>query len=161
MLSLRKLTAFGAAIAGILLAPAIANAQQTTAFTTSDLNLRQGPGTQYQIILAMPQGSQVTVNHCANNSSWCHLTFGQYAGWASSRYLTTTPPRYVAGPAPQPQYPQQPHYPQQPQVHAPVVQPSPPPPPHVVQPHPQPPPYYHYYGWRYPWLNFRFNFWFH
>lgn len=149
MVSLRKFIAVGVALAGVALAPSLANAQ-TTAYTTADLNLRQGPSTQYSVILAMPQGSQVTINYCANNSSWCQVQFRQYVGWASSRYMTTTPPRYVQAPQPQP--------------HAPVYQPAPPPPPpqHVVQPHPHPPPqHHHYYGWRYPSLQFRFNFWFH
>ena len=129
MVTLRKFFIAGAAVLGAFVLPATANAQQAvTAYTSADLNLRDGPGTYFRVILAMPRGSQVQVSYCSNEDVWCFVQYGQNAGWASSRYLTSAAPQY-AQQTPEPQY-QQPQY-QQPQYQKPqqqvaVVQPQPP-----------------------------------
>jgi len=133
MFSLRKTVFAGLAILGAtLVAPSLANAQNQTviAYTTATaLNLRDGPGTQFRVITAMPRGSQVEVSYCSTNEDWCFMTYGQYSGWASSRYLTTSAQQYgqqqygqqqygqqqygQQTPYPQQQYGQQTPYPQQ------------------------------------------------
>jgi len=124
MVTLRKFFIAGAAVLGAFVLPATANAQQAvTAYTSADLNLRDGPGTEFQVILAMPRGVQVQVSYCSNEDVWCFVQYGQNAGWASSRFLTSSAPQY----AQQPQYqqPQQRQYqqPQQPQQQVAVAQP--------------------------------------
>ncbi len=82
--------------------------QQTlAAYTTLALNLRAGPGTNYQVLLSMPANSQVYVFYCGDASQpWCYVNFNGYEGWASARYLTQNPP-FVAQPTfPTPGYPQ-------------------------------------------------------
>lgn len=121
MVTLRKFFIAGAAVLGAFVLPATANAQQAvTAYTSADLNLRDGPGTEFQVILAMPRGAQVQVSYCSNEDVWCFVQYGQNAGWASSRFLTSSAPQYAQQPQ-QPQY-QQPQY-QQPQQQVAVAQP--------------------------------------
>lgn len=131
MVSLRKSLAAGALAVGALLSLGAAAQAQITlgpvlpggpimqqqtivAYTTLALNLRAGPGTQYQILLSMPAGSPLFVSYCGDASTpWCFVNFNGYEGWASARYLSQNPP--YAG-YPQPVYPQQvyptPGYPQ-------------------------------------------------
>lgn len=168
MPSFRTLIIAGATLVAAGLIPAVASAQdqQIIAYTTVDLNLREGPSTDYRIVTAMQQGAEVRILYCSGNQTWCYLQYRQYVGWASSRYLTSSPPQYAQLPPqpnypqypqqqyPQQQYPQQyPQYPQQ-QVYQPYPPPPPPPPQQqvvVVQPNPYP------YYWSGPYA--RFNFW--
>lgn len=174
MVSFRKVFIAGAAVLGAIVLPATANAQQSvTAYTSADLNLREGPGTEFRVLLAMPRGSQVQVSYCSAENVWCFVQYGQSSGWASSRYLTNNAPQYAQQ---QPQY-QQPQY-QQPQYQQPQYQPQqqvavyqPP----VYQPPQQPPvvyqppvyqpnypvgavpyPYYRPYGFS-AWMNLWFR----
>lgn len=50
-----------------------------------DLNLRAGPGTNYQVLTTMPGGAVVEVEGC--RSGWCRLDYRGREGWASARYL--------------------------------------------------------------------------
>ena len=43
-----------------------------TATTNSHANLRQGPGTSFQVVVSVPAGTDVTVNACVPN--WCAVT---------------------------------------------------------------------------------------
>lgn len=52
------------------------------------LNLRQGPGTNYNVILVMPGGSTVSIMGSAQ-SGFYPITFHGTKGWASADYLTT------------------------------------------------------------------------
>jgi hypothetical protein len=170
MPSFRKSIVAGAILVGIGLVPAAANAQDQVivAYTSVDLNLREGPGTEFRIITAMPLGSEVRILYCETSVTWCYLQYRQYVGWGSSRYLTQSPPQYAQQPQQYPQYPQQqyPQYPQQqyPQYPQQAYMPPPPPPPppqqYVVVPPQQPnvvvvqPGPYPYY-----WANARFALW--
>ncbi|GGK32005.1 SH3 domain-containing protein [Salinarimonas ramus] len=64
---------------------AVSGAQAEPARTTADLNLRQGPGTQYAIVASMPRGSLVDVRDCVR--SWCEVGYRGRIGWASRRFL--------------------------------------------------------------------------
>jgi hypothetical protein len=57
--------------------------------TTTDLNLRSGPGTSYGILLTMPGNSiaQEVGGGCPT-SGWYKLTYSGVTGWASGTYLT-------------------------------------------------------------------------
>ncbi|WP_052341562.1 SH3 domain-containing protein [Salinarimonas rosea] len=66
-----------------------------------DLNLRAGPGTNYQVIATMPGGVVVDVEGC--RGSWCRVDYRGRSGWASARYLGE--PSVRRGPrAPAPDY---------------------------------------------------------
>lgn len=82
-MTLRNLLIAGAA--AIALALPGAAAADTFAATTTELNLRGGPGTAHGVIAVMPAGSPVTIHQCGGG--WCQLTFANRTGWASQRYL--------------------------------------------------------------------------
>jgi len=64
-----------------------ADAQLYQAQTSTTLNVRQGPGTQYAVIGTIPGGQIVIVDGCATGYAWCHIRYNALQGWASARYL--------------------------------------------------------------------------
>lgn len=80
-----KLT-LGATVAGLLLATTAY--AETTATAWTDLNLRVGPGTSYEVVAVIPAAQAVTVDGCLEASSWCRVKHGDITGWASGDYLT-------------------------------------------------------------------------
>ncbi len=80
LMSLRTLTASAA-----VLALSTGFAAAAPAVVQNDLNLRSGPGTDYDVIAAMPAGSTVNVLGC--QGGWCQVAFGGTAGFASRSYL--------------------------------------------------------------------------
>ena len=75
-----KLLGAGAAL---LLSTGAALALPATAQT--DLNVRSGPGTQYQVVGSIQGGETVDVGSCAG--SWCQVSFNGGSGYASRNYL--------------------------------------------------------------------------
>lgn len=59
-----------------------------TAITTSDLNLRDGPGTGYGVLIVMPEGAAVTLLGDSSNG-FLSVSYGGIDGWASATYLDT------------------------------------------------------------------------
>ena len=59
-----------------------------TAYVTPKrgINMRSGPGTEYNIIAAIPYGTAVQVNSSAG--SWYAISYGGKSGYASSSYLS-------------------------------------------------------------------------
>ncbi|MBX6427223.1 MAG: SH3 domain-containing protein, partial [Variibacter sp.] len=51
----------------------------------ADLNIRSGPGTNYQVIDVVGSGTVVDVRGCSGG--WCRVSYGGSAGWASRSYL--------------------------------------------------------------------------
>ena len=84
-MTLRSLLLAGATAFALSL-PGSAAAEMAAA-TTTDLNLRTGPGTGHGIIMAMPAGAYVTIHQCG--AGWCEVSYGNRTGWASQRYLDT------------------------------------------------------------------------
>jgi len=88
--------------AALLLAATGASA--APARTTADVNLREGPGTQYRVIASMPRGSLVDVRECVR--AWCEVGYRGRVGWASRRFLAEGGAPARPGPArPRPQEP--------------------------------------------------------
>lgn len=77
---------FSTTVAGLLLASS-AHAV-TTAAAWTDLNLRAGPGTTYEIVSVIPATNSVTVDGCLEASNWCRVSHEGINGWASGAYLT-------------------------------------------------------------------------
>jgi uncharacterized protein YraI len=77
----------GAAVAATLLSSAAM--AQTTVVAWTDLNMRSGPGPQYEIIGVIPTNGEVMVEGCLDSASWCKVTHEGVVGWASGDYLTT------------------------------------------------------------------------
>ncbi len=58
----------------------------------SPLNLRKGPGTDYDVITTIPNGHTVMI--LDNQGAWAKVNYGNYEGWVSMDYVeekTTTP----------------------------------------------------------------------
>lgn len=59
-----------------------------TRYTTANLNMRTGPGTNYSVILVIPNGASVQVISTANG--WAKIIYNGKTGYASTAYLSTT-----------------------------------------------------------------------
>ncbi|WP_052341775.1 SH3 domain-containing protein [Salinarimonas rosea] len=59
--------------------------------TTTQLNLRAGPGVSYAIVATMPPGEVVDMRGC--RGTWCFVVYRGSLGWASGRYLARIPVR--------------------------------------------------------------------
>lgn len=68
----------------------------TTLYTTTNLNLRKGPGTKYGLIGTIRVGTAVTFVEKSGN--WSKVVCGDYTGYVFTKYLTSTAPAgYVPG----------------------------------------------------------------
>lgn len=68
----------------------------TTLYTTTNLNLRKGPGTKYGLIGTIRVGTAVTFVEKSGN--WSKVVCGDYTGYVFTKYLTgTAPAGYVPG----------------------------------------------------------------
>lgn len=75
-------------IAVILTAlPAAAQSRPAIAYTTANLNMRAGPGTNYPVIITVPRGGGVTIFGCTPDYKWCDAAFTNAKGWVSGKYL--------------------------------------------------------------------------
>ncbi|MCA2012928.1 SH3 domain-containing protein [Pararhodobacter sp. CCB-MM2] len=74
-------------IVALTASASLASAQTASATASSDLNLRSGPGPQYQIQGVMMAGDSVTVDGCLASQEWCRVTSGGGEGWAYAPYL--------------------------------------------------------------------------
>src|ERR1700743_2971516 len=87
---------FAAALAAAML-PAAADA--ATAVTVSNVNLREGPSTDYPVITTLPANTAVEIEGCAQG--WCKVDYAGAAGWMSEDFLQglSSPPAIgLAGP---------------------------------------------------------------
>jgi hypothetical protein len=75
---------------GVAALPAAAQMSQSST-TTSNLNVRQGPGTQFAIIGQVPRGQWIHVTGCTTPVTWCKMVFGNLRGWVSANYLNPRP----------------------------------------------------------------------
>jgi uncharacterized protein YraI len=81
---------------GVSLAAAAASA--VTAYSpTGHLNVRSGPGFQYQVVGQVQANVQAQITGCVSDFSWCAVALPNgVTGWASAPYLVTkvtTPPK--------------------------------------------------------------------
>ncbi len=68
-------------------APAAASPLASPATTTIDLNLRAGPGTDYEVLAGMPAGSRVSALLEESENGYVQVLYGEQAGWAAAAYL--------------------------------------------------------------------------
>ena len=78
-----KLVALLATGLALILLPSSANAE--TATTTQNVNLRSGPGTEYERLATLATGIRVDIIKC--ETSWCRVTGQGIRGWVSAGYL--------------------------------------------------------------------------
>lgn len=72
-------------LSAALTAVALSGGVAAAASATTDLNLRSGPGPDYQAIAVIPAGAPVDVLGCSG--SWCQVNYAGRAGFASANYL--------------------------------------------------------------------------
>lgn len=85
---MRTALLIGLLSATLLAAPAQA-ASLGTARASADLPVRAGPGIGYETIGTVPRGTNVRLEYCTENSSWCVILdrAGEPAGWVRGSYL--------------------------------------------------------------------------
>lgn len=84
----KMLTFMTAAVLASTAMGGVALAQSSTATATADLNIRSGPGPQYESIGFIATGDSATVEGCLDASKWCRVDYNGVNGWAYSDYLT-------------------------------------------------------------------------
>jgi uncharacterized protein YraI len=57
----------------------------TAAVTESPVNMRRGPGTQFDVVMTLPAGARFDVADC--NNGWCAGAFQGTSGYVSANYL--------------------------------------------------------------------------
>ena len=80
---MKKILAFSAG--GMLLAANAAFA--APGFTTTTVNLRAGPDTDYPSIGVLPPGLEVSIEGCIEGWSWCDVTVDGDRGWVAGDFL--------------------------------------------------------------------------
>ncbi|MGJ8546438.1 MAG: DUF1236 domain-containing protein [Sulfitobacter sp.] len=76
------------AIALVAALPVAASAMEASAVT--DLNIRTGPGPQYDVVGVIPGGEAAALEGCVEAGSWCKVSYGDTPGWAYAPYLAVT-----------------------------------------------------------------------
>ena len=69
------------AAAGALLALTGTAFAQSAVVTTTDLNVRAGPGPGHQVLGVLGAGQSATLNGCLEGSKWCMVAFEGGDGW--------------------------------------------------------------------------------
>jgi uncharacterized protein YraI len=125
--------------------PPPAAAEPQTAYVTSNVNLRSGPGTDAPVLATIPAGSAVRVSNCT--LEWCAVEWNGREGYSIARNLSPNKPRLVRRYVARPYYPPAPP----PAVYGPSI--YYPPPPVYYRPYYYGPRYYYGRGWgrRYRW----------
>ena len=62
-------------------------ARSAYAYVTANLNQRAGPATRYPSLGVIPSRTQVRINGCLPDLSWCEGAYGDLRGWMSANYL--------------------------------------------------------------------------
>ena len=81
----RKALVLTTAAAAIAAGPALA-AMEATA--TTDLNVRSGPGPQYDVVGLIDADAAASVDGCLEAANWCKVSYNGTTGWAYGAYLT-------------------------------------------------------------------------
>ncbi|EAR49566.1 hypothetical protein OG2516_13801 [Oceanicola granulosus HTCC2516] len=73
------------AIALVTAAPVMAAPFEAGVIT--DLNIRSGPGPDFEVVGVIPEDGNVTVEGCLENGNWCEVTYDGTTGWSYDQYL--------------------------------------------------------------------------
>lgn len=84
-LNVKSILTKAAAVAALLLAPAVAEA--AGGFATANVNMRAGPSTQYPAVTVIPAGESVEIHGCLADVPWCDVEFYGGRGWVAGRYV--------------------------------------------------------------------------
>jgi SH3-like domain-containing protein len=73
-------------IAVVALCATTGAAFAVTAFATSPVKVRTGPGTSYSVADVLQRGEEVDIDHC--RGTWCAVSRPGPDGWVSANYLS-------------------------------------------------------------------------
>lgn len=59
--------------------------------TITDLNMRSGPGPDFEVVEVIPAETAVTVESCLEDQGWCRVSHAGASGWSYDQYLTVAP----------------------------------------------------------------------
>jgi hypothetical protein len=80
-----KKTLITLGIAALALAASTVGAFAATAYATSNVNVRSGPGGGYDVVDNLRRGERVDIDRC--RGSWCYVFSRDTEGWVSANYL--------------------------------------------------------------------------
>lgn len=89
------------ALAALSMLATSAAAIAAPASATTALNIRTGPGTNFNVLDTLLAGENVEVTECVSNG-WCHIEHDGPNGWVSSSYLAAPAPAPAPAPEPTP-----------------------------------------------------------
>ncbi len=70
--------------------PVLAPAEPSAVVSTGSLNVRSGPGTQYGVLVVLPEGAIVNLLARSADGAWVKVRTNGMEGWASAFFLKTT-----------------------------------------------------------------------
>lgn len=78
----------------LVMLPVIATAASMYVTTPSggNVNMRKGPGTDYDVECHVPNGAKVTMHTFVGNDNWRSVSYNGHDGFIHARYLTETKP---------------------------------------------------------------------
>ena len=82
---------FAVLLAGPVSAQAQVTPQDTLAYTTASVRLREKPFANARALAALPQGTAVRLYTCAQG--WCNVAVSQLAGYLLEEFLTAQAPQ--------------------------------------------------------------------
>lgn len=85
----RTLILVPALVAAAFIAAILPAAAQSLARVTASVNLRAGPGTNYEVLATVPSGASVSVYSCNSGYSWCDIDYAGLRGYVAGKYLTS------------------------------------------------------------------------
>lgn len=81
-----------------LAAQSARRADDTVAYTTTTIRLRERPSPTSRTLAILAQGTRVRLYHCSEG--WCGVSVQRIAGYALEEFLTTQPVQQVVAPQP-------------------------------------------------------------
>jgi uncharacterized protein YraI len=88
----RALCAAGALACAVAVSTPAAAAPGTV---IGNVNMRTGPGTQFNVVTTIPAGAPIEVFGCQR---WCHVAFAGRQGYVAGNYVSTAYARYQPAP---------------------------------------------------------------
>ena len=78
-----RIAALASIAVGLVFSAPPANAAIT--HTTSNLNLRAGPGTHHRVKAIIPAGAPIDIESCGE--AWCYMAWAGHVGYVKHQYL--------------------------------------------------------------------------